>query len=205
MSGVCSMCQQWLLWLLMVGLDIQLLIGLSQMVCGDFILLFVHPRIPVVNRLVLWFEHLSHSRWMAPNKFRFRPSLLQPVMGLLCDNCFLWWGRSCFLDDRRFRSHFWFGWLRLYRFGVLDDDLIIIQLIRFNLIERSDYIQFTFQLFILWDDLWHRRVMLLITHDHMANQWAVSGKECTGHLNSLRLPFLWFRFAIPFSIICNFL
>lgn len=87
-----------------------------------------------------------------------------------------------------------------YFWKVIHNYLVIVDLILLTLIQRPDKSQIFKQFLIFRDCPRNRRMMLLVTWNHMTYQWAFSWEKCSCTFNRLSLPLFTFFFGIDLLV-----
>lgn len=73
---------------------------------------------------------------------------------------------------------------------VRSDNLVVVDLVVLDFIERPHHLELLNEGFVLWDGGHGGGVMLLVAHDDVRHQRALAGQEGAAALECLRMPHL---------------
>ena len=76
----------------------------------------------------------------------------------------------------------------MFGLNEITNDLMIVDLVHFDLIQRSEYLNVFIKYLIFLNSSHGWRVMLLEAHNHMAYQWALRWQESSTRLKSHCMP-----------------
>lgn len=97
-------------------------------------------------------------------------------------------------------------WTTPFEFQMVPYDLVIVDVVVLDFVQRAYYAQIFLELLILGNDCQSGRMMLLVVRDDVGNQWTFTRqKACTG-LKRLRVPHLRQLFLLlPFLLLLKLL